>query len=78
MNNIYGLNWILVMLVEETLVEVSDVGLNDKHLDAVADQLEAQGFGQSVDGVFRSRVHGQARLRIIPLSRQTAYVYYPS
>lgn len=65
------------MLVEQTLVEEGHIGLDDGHLHAVADEFEAQGFRQSVNGVFRSGIHGKARLGVIALSGHAAHVDDP-
>lgn len=67
----------LVVLIEEALVEESHIGLDDGHLHAVADEFEAEGLGQAVDGVFRPGIHGESRFGIVALSRRTAHVNYP-
>jgi len=66
-----------VVLIEEALVEESHIGLDDGHLHAVADEFEAEGLGQAVDGVFRPGIHGESRFGIVALSRRTAHVNYP-
>ena len=63
---------------EQVLFEDGDVGLDERHLDVVARQFEAQRLRQTLDGVLGARVERQARLRIALLAGQTAHVHDPT